>query len=636
MDYEIILFNKKASSKNEAMNMIKHYQNQLNNNNATIGVRTLSKIAKAVTSGHSFNVGLVKEKRLMAFDLDNPESVSLNYLTLKLRQFDLCPAIVYETMSSTDENPRWRFIYILSEPITSNELYEEAAKAVICKINSVFSNMVDSKCSNVNRVFFPGKNLTTLDKNKILNLSKVLSKDSSNDKEVAKDEYENIDIGAICLHVLKDMDMISAKEFKKQISRNRNVFAIKNEGPKTQYNINSTMTEKNISKISVRFKVYIRGTSPEGKSLQNLYTQIPVLERVRKSKHMVSDRHLFQHLDKILKKEHNIFFNDIFSEQDEYGNNLRAIITKDNKTNKILYSRYAAGRFYDSMDAFNVLQKIFGLKTMKEVRRFISFNSNLKQVKADEVDPNINNFIKRLGKDFLNLKYLNEVFERDDNKTKTVLKFILKKFVKQRKETKCKKVNSQMVLNLGCLSKDIEDKTGVKISNINNKIHTLNNLGLIHEIKPENYNLSTDNLIKKLKDKTFKSFIVIEVPWYSAELLKIADEKAVSVLKINLRNSYAENNAINSDDYLLCKEICQSKINSQKYCYISTLKQAIGRLNGRISDDAIKKRFTRIYKPLLESGNYIEIIATKENAKKYNLRDGEYRQGISKLIVNAS
>ena len=67
----------------------------------------------------------------------------------RCEQLSLAPLCIYLTMSARDDWPKYRLVFDLGEPVTS----EERAKAVIGELLALFPE-ADQGCSNTNRLFF--------------------------------------------------------------------------------------------------------------------------------------------------------------------------------------------------------------------------------------------------------------------------------------------------------------------------------------------------------------------------------------------------------------------------------------------------------------------------------------------------
>lgn len=96
---------------------------------------------------------------------DNCIVVADNRTTVQ-EQIEICkinslmPAFGYYTLNSTEEYPRWRFVYVCNQVISD----ESAAKAIMLKFCEIFKK-TDPHCKNVNRIYFGGKGQIKFDYN---------------------------------------------------------------------------------------------------------------------------------------------------------------------------------------------------------------------------------------------------------------------------------------------------------------------------------------------------------------------------------------------------------------------------------------------------------------------------------------
>jgi len=127
---------------------------------------TLTELASAIARGKTFTVGYFNGKRrednfisaqLIGIDLDNG-----------LCSFHSKPHILYQTFSHTEAKPKYRAIWLLSEPVTELKQY----RAYVAGFLKLYP-LADKACSDAARLFY------------------------GTDKEVKVSEHETLDVGTL-------------------------------------------------------------------------------------------------------------------------------------------------------------------------------------------------------------------------------------------------------------------------------------------------------------------------------------------------------------------------------------------------------------------------------------------------------
>lgn len=145
---------------------------------------THEEFADKIQRGIPFSLGILqgglsatnwKEQQLFGVDIDN-EDKSLPILTpneaMKIcKNKDLIPSICYKTFSSTEEKPKFRFIFTLDEPVK-----DEGKRKLIAETLISLFPQADKSCNNSDRIFFGTNNKvkvfnTTINFEKILELA---------------------------------------------------------------------------------------------------------------------------------------------------------------------------------------------------------------------------------------------------------------------------------------------------------------------------------------------------------------------------------------------------------------------------------------------------------------------------------
>lgn len=123
-------------------------------------------------------------QQVLAVDFDNEngdkERVSEGcYIThteaLEMaRQAGLSPAFIYSSFSSSETHQKFRMVFILDEEVTTRQQHNE----VTTRLHSVFMKsgyiIVDTKCSDLSRIYYGGKELFYRDFTAITKLSQII------------------------------------------------------------------------------------------------------------------------------------------------------------------------------------------------------------------------------------------------------------------------------------------------------------------------------------------------------------------------------------------------------------------------------------------------------------------------------
>lgn len=156
---------------------------------------TIPEFAFLIRHGHVFahnycssSTYSVHQKKIENFDYTNIVSIDFDHSPINLDEaYNICkikPSIAYTTMSNSDTNNRYRFVYVFNETIESNDDYRDRIITLlnlsfdIELLNVFFSTKtVDSTCFNVSQQFTG----TTTDKRLIVNPGNIISIDLLNE-----------------------------------------------------------------------------------------------------------------------------------------------------------------------------------------------------------------------------------------------------------------------------------------------------------------------------------------------------------------------------------------------------------------------------------------------------------------------
>lgn len=152
---------------------------------------TLQQFAESVLGGHSFNAAVLqggakaenwKSQQLFCLDIDNedksvkgkhdkqisPTPLNVEQVLKRCSPWNIKPALIYETFSSSDEWLKFRVVFISERIITDGQQAENIRRAIM----QVFPEC-DAACKNADRLFFGGKNILLIDDTAVLNENNI-------------------------------------------------------------------------------------------------------------------------------------------------------------------------------------------------------------------------------------------------------------------------------------------------------------------------------------------------------------------------------------------------------------------------------------------------------------------------------
>lgn len=143
-----------------------------------------SEIDYNLLKGGAYTVtdSLFKSFQLLAVDVDHG-NMSLDELKVLLNKHSLDNyALIYPTLSSSEENKRWRVVFVLDKPSTNSEHFKKMqAYLIYCLFEPYSSDLkkykVDASCKNTSRLFFNSKNGEIAEEhNRVISFDTLLNK----------------------------------------------------------------------------------------------------------------------------------------------------------------------------------------------------------------------------------------------------------------------------------------------------------------------------------------------------------------------------------------------------------------------------------------------------------------------------
>ena len=162
---ELVLSSFKVTSKEEALSRTKSGELF-----ATAIQREVSfnDMVKAIAKGHivipsSFSGGFKKKNweasDLIFIDVDDSNHEDFDFLPSHLK-----PTLVYTTLSHSDENKRYRLVYLLNETQDDLNEYEALIRGLIVALEA-YGVVADKQCANGNRVYYPAQSIISIEEN---------------------------------------------------------------------------------------------------------------------------------------------------------------------------------------------------------------------------------------------------------------------------------------------------------------------------------------------------------------------------------------------------------------------------------------------------------------------------------------
>ena len=113
---------------------------------------------------------------IYAIDIDNTDNniKSLQDILSCLYSYKLYPFLIYETFSSTVDHLKYRILFKTRLEITSKISRDQILHILMYVISKAYPNSVDKSCTNITRIFYPGKRTVFKDISATLNRRAVL------------------------------------------------------------------------------------------------------------------------------------------------------------------------------------------------------------------------------------------------------------------------------------------------------------------------------------------------------------------------------------------------------------------------------------------------------------------------------
>lgn len=185
MNYTITIDNATCKSKDECRFRTPIFQNQKRYKQQTMPILDIveqieEKKYMFMPAVLTYNEDTEKfdflSQMIYAIDIDNTDNniKSLKDILSCLYSHKLYPFLIYETYSSTADHFKCRILFKTRVKITSKVSRDQILNTLIYVISKAYPNSVDKSCTNITRIFYPGKRTVFKDTNAILNRRTVL------------------------------------------------------------------------------------------------------------------------------------------------------------------------------------------------------------------------------------------------------------------------------------------------------------------------------------------------------------------------------------------------------------------------------------------------------------------------------
>ena len=529
--YEIYLSDFTSLDKEELQSKTGIFKRQIVDKTASEYKLSLTQIINKIHQGFCLNTGTVNHKRIFVLDIDNQDNNKIYYpdLLSLLEDFELYPAAIFETLSSTVEDPRYRILLIINQDIESESEYKDINKFLIDIINKFYPDCVDIKCSAPNSIFYPCSKLVYKDQNSIIDINVIKSLMNLYNRSNIK--LDLINWIAPLFHMEKAITtkqlnnlILSSERFIIDLENVFNVIRSRRLASRTKTSTPAHLIQKRTLEDerseSVSSGARLAGlVLPEKIIKHRVYLGYNLLKKLKQ----LSIGRLF-HL------EENIYINDILGHTDESGNPFRGIIRYNNGFYYYLYHPDES-EIYVKYDVFELLQEILGLKSQEKAIDLISrtCNINYRPIPILNVQHNMEQYARNFHK-VLQTEYARKYFDHDNLVLYTVYEYLITKANQEIKKVKEPITAYRFV----AFENDIREymvQKNVFQSNIKqhlgNKIKLLAALGLIRLVPEDEYNGYFQEYLEKMRARYVNAKVhVVEIPHYNRNLFKIVDEVA--------------------------------------------------------------------------------------------------------------
>lgn len=540
-----------TKTKEEAIDKTPIFKAQIRDKKIRARRLDIKELNDAILGGRTVNFGAVNIKTLMAIDIDNKgtNKVTLERLIEILKKINCSPVLFYESLSSTQDNPRYRVIIKLDEPIADDQAYTEILRGLINYINLFYPESADITTCAVNTIFYPCQECLYKNTNSLSSLEslKKLACIVNHSKILEIDLTETIVKSLVKTGIPESLLRNNLRSKKYLFLANYRVPYI---CPILDID---KKTKDNLERFYRAGKAHSNTLSLVLQCLESI--DIPMFKAVIRTK------------QKMIKKiETGVFpttvhFNtkellsDIFSGGKEaYG---KLMIMDDG--NEIYCSFRIENKKPVLQKKYNVIDLLMLLMNAKDMRdleeRLYKFcNVKLYTNTINSLKANVSAYENGILTSICKYEYLSKMLISMNNSCgKYVLLTILNEAQKhldslsRTVDSKEKCLDPQIIVPIRFIVNTIKEKYNIDYTEamVSKYVNLLIKLGLVTYINPEDYSSYIKSIISKAKYKTYNVYMT---PYYNLELLKAAEKNAKDFIK---KGSSFSSLKINHSDKLL-------------------------------------------------------------------------------------
>ena len=614
MKYDCLISNVECKTKDSAAEHAGEFKKAVMEKRALFKSYGFPFFKRMITS-RIFNLGALSHPRIFGVDIDNGnknKAFTYEDICAYLITFYVAPIIVSETFSSTEAHPRYRFIFCLDEESENKKEYETAVEKVIELINGHFgSKVADASCNKTTTIFYPSTNIVYSNPDNIVSKSRLLSYRRTNliPLYFKKFAYE--------LH--RRMNLISDYKYRARTEREnfaRSICVPFSNYHRAHVGLPSLIyTDNDILFIVAEKSIeYLRNNGVWRNNLSEFTgagLKKPAVDAPKRVFGSLKEQLECTPLSSLLNQKENVLFTDIFGDKDSKGEPLQAMCYRSPITGKSYYAVYEYGDKKEKhrYDIFSLIGRIYNQNGLKENLDFIAHECGIaiNPIPPKDMVKNIDNCLKNLDK-YLN-KYANLAgLLGDTHKVKPLFIEILEKAKKMYNNLAINAdTDGDQILLASSLFKETRKGT------VNFAFRLLNRLGLLHVLKPNEYNgWVRSQMVIYNKRSSVKDYRFVTFPKFTDDLFRIADELAAKTAEFGI-DIYRAQSCNSEEDIFKIDQVLKRYADfwKEEHCEYMPLNEA---------KKILGSNFDRMHYALLEKGHFEEFSLRLRFANRYGLR----------------
>lgn len=637
-----------SKNKEEAISQSPIFKSQLRDKLLRTKFITVSGLLRFILRGHTINLGTVRNKNLMALDIDNNgknKIMSHDQLLEILAGINVYPVFILKTMSSTPDNPRFRIILALDKDIVNTDDYIDNVKALVKCINQLYPDSADPKCCDTLSLFYPcteclysspeaRTSLDSLDK-----LTTIM----------LPDKTVSLNLVRFFAPILYNAKLMTLQEYE-QYSNCTTPITFFWHQKRCLYNIPEcyiTHLKKSMNK----------------KSTGNLYRETknicldnyvwledpikPIFPRHQKSNIFLDKQFNLGSFSLLFNFDvKNELTNVLFDKTNQHPT--AKILTNNSGLEQYCLIDKTSKKIKEGLSPIDFFMHFFFQNDFKDVMKILYKLCNI-EITTNAIQShksNLNHYLNALTKQIPKYKYLNEILiYKDNNATIYILSILIQNSYNAYVSLKDKvpygcDYNVQILANAKYIYTILKEQylnISIAEDTIKVKIILLEKLGLIEYVKEDSMNNFALGMIAKFKSKNKyinKQSSAITIPKYNTELLREANQRAKDFLS-NGNNTLAAAYVRNKKTIYNSPYFIEGNKFIQKYFANGAIYMPQPELSHFYMDD-MKVNSPNVvvskYKPyLIKENNLKVVLLTKQIMKKFKITKETVKQKRYKL-----